>query len=294
MIFTPHTHELLALHYVYPITLNKLQKLLSPHNLLEQLESVSPIHLASILNISTDKAMHIIKSYSKVLQYHLSDAYEAEHIYPLPYTHHAYPKSLLEMYDPPTVLYLKGNSQLLVDSKRVGIIGARKATDYSSTALKYIVPPLIEHNYKIVSGLARGADTMAHEAAIFYGGQTIGVLGHGFYHLYPRENLALAERMAKNHLLLTEYPPYVKPEKWHFPMRNRIISGLSQALVVTEAALRSGTLITTEHALEHGKDVFVVPGPITSQLSMGTNKLIQDGAMPVWNGYQIVESIRVF
>lgn len=294
MIFTSHTHELLALHYVYPLTINKLQKLLSPNNLLKQLETVSPSDLAAILNISRDKAMHILKSYCQVVQYHLFDAYQAENIYPLLYTHVAYPQSLFELHDPPAVLYLKGNSNLLMDSKRVAIIGARKATEYSATALKLIVPPLVENNYTIVSGLARGADTLAHEAAIFYGGQTIGVLGHGFYHLYPRENKALAEKMAENHLLLTEYPPYVKPEKWHFPMRNRLISGLSQALVVTEAALRSGTLITTEHALEYGKDVFVVPGPITSQLSMGTNKLLQDGATPIWNGYQIVESLSMF
>ena len=100
--------------------------------------------------------------------------------------------------------------------------------------------------------------------------------------------------MAEEQLLLTEYPPYMKPEKWHFPMRNRIISGLSRALVVTEAALRSGTLITTECALEQGKDVFVVPGPIDAEQSKGTNKLLSEGAIPVCNGYQIVEMLELF
>lgn len=294
MIFTPNTHELLALHYVYPLPVNKLQRLLYPTNQLEQLEWASPNDLASNLGITISKAWKILQGYRDVLQRPLQEAYQTENIYPLPYTHPAYPKSLFELIDPPSVLYVKGNSNLLLNTNRVAVIGARKATAYSATAMTLILPPLIEQNYIIVSGLARGADTLAHEATISFGGQTIGVLGHGFHHLYPKENKALAEKMAREHLLITEFPPYAKPEKWHFPMRNRIISGLSQALVVTEAALRSGTLITTEHALDHGKDVFVVPGPITSEQSMGTNRLLQEGAMPVWNGHQIVESLKLF
>ena len=101
----------------------------------------------------------------------------------------------------------------------------------------------------------------------------------------------LREKSQKNQLLLTEYPPYVKPERWTFPMRNRIISGLSDAVVVTEAADKSGTMSTVEHALDHGKDIFAVPGPITSLLSAGPNKLLDEGAKPVWNGFQIVESL---
>ena len=109
--------------------------------------------------------------------------------------------------------------------------------------------------------------------------------------LYPKENAALAQQIAEKQLLLTEYPPYVKPERWTFPMRNRIISGLSDAVVVTEAADKSGTMSTVEHALDHGKDIFAVPGPITSMLSAGPNKLLDEGAKPVWNGFQIVESL---
>ena len=294
MIKTSYIHELLALHYVYPLTVNKLQKLLSPVNLLPQLETIPTRDLAVALNITMDKAATIQQNYRAVVQHRLQDAYDADNIYPLPYTHMYYPQSLLELIDPPTVLYVKGNLQLLANTKKVAVIGARNATNYSAVAMDYILPPLIDQQYIIVSGLAKGADTLAHEKTIQYGGHTIAVLGHGFYHMYPRENRYLAKEIATNHILLTEYPPYVKPEKWHFPMRNRIISGLSRALVVTEAAMRSGTLITTEHALEHGKDVFVVPGPITSQLSMGTNKLLQEGAIPIWNGTQIVEELQLF
>ena len=132
---------------------------------------------------------------------------------------------------------------------------------------------------------------MAHEAAIAYGGKTIAVLGHGLFHLYPKENKFLANEISKNHLLITEYPPYVTPERWTFPMRNRIISGLSNAVVVTEAANKSGTMSTVEHALDNGKDIYAVPGPVTSRLSDGPNKLIDEGAQPLWNWYQIVESL---
>ena len=149
----------------------------------------------------------------------------------------------------------------------------------------------MENDTVIVSGLAKGADTMAHEAAIAYGGKTIAVLGHGFFHLYPKENERLAEDIGKINLLITEYPPYVKPARWTFPMRNRIISGLSDAVVVTEAADKSGTMSTIEHALDHGKDIYAVPGSVTSRLSTGPNKLIDEGAQPLWNGYQIVGSI---
>lgn len=294
MVFTPYIHELLALHYVYPLTLNRLQKLLSPINLLKQLEWASPIDLSTALQISLESSGKILQSYREVLQRPLEEAYHNEQILPIPYTHDAYPKSLFHLLDPPSVLYVKGNNHLLMNSKRIAVIGSRKATDYSTAAMRFILPPLIEQNYTIVSGLARGADTLAHEMAISLGGHTIGVLGYGFHHIYPKENKNLAYKMATEHLLVSEYPPYAKPEKWHFPMRNRIISGLSQALVVTEAALRSGTLITTEHALDHGKDVFVVPGPITSEQSQGTNKLLLEGAIPATNGYQIVEYLQLF
>ena len=191
------------------------------------------------------------------------------------------------------MLYAKGDVTLFRKPKKIAVIGSRKATNYSVEAMQLLLPPLIKEDYVIVSGLAKGADSLAHKGTIYYGGKTIGVLGHGFFHLYPKENKQLAEEMAQHQLLITEYPPYVSVQKWHFPMRNRIISGMSDALIVTEAALKSGTLITTEHALDHGKDVFVVPGPINAELSKGTNKLLEDGAIPVWNGYQILDELQI-
>ena len=217
--------------------------------------------------------------------------YERYNITPIPFTNPLYPKQLLSLIDPPAVLYTKGDYSLLSEKFKVAIIGSRKASEYSRQAMTLIVPPLVENNIVIVSGLAKGADTMAHEAAIAYGGKTIAVLGHGLFHLYPKENQTLANEIAANQLLITEYPPYVKPERWTFPMRNRIISGLSDAVVVTEAADKSGTMSTVEHALDHGKDIYAVPGLVTSPLSAGPNKLIDEGAQPLWNGFQIIESL---
>lgn len=293
MIFSVDTHNLLVLHYVYPLPLQKLQKLLSPIDVLSHFDQAHPSEIAQALEISLSKATQLLQSFLKVYRMPLEEAYANADIFPIPFNHAFYPVHLFELPSPPTVLYVKGQTSLL-EGKHIAIIGSRKATGYTKTAMDLIVPALVKQQYTIVSGLARGADTLAHETTMKFAGQTIAILGHGFHHVYPRENRELAEKMAKEQLLITEYPPYMKPEKWHFPMRNRIISGLSRALVVTEAALKSGTLITTECALEQGKDVFVVPGPIDAEQSKGTNKLLLEGAIPVSNGYQIIEMLELF
>lgn len=284
-------NSLLALHYVYPLTFKKYTILLAEIETLNNLAYTTPTNLARILQMTTKKAHDLLDHYHRMVTVDLLAAYQSKNIKPIPFTSSFYPKSLLDLVDPPLILYVKGNEGLLTEQKKIAVIGSRNATKYSSIALDYIVPPLVEQNYIIVSGLARGADSLAHSSTIKYGGKTIGILGHGLFHMYPKENTKLAEEMIENHLLITEYPPYIGPKKWHFPMRNRIISGMSNALIVTEASLKSGTLITTDHALEHGKDVFAVPGPIHSEQSLGTNNLIREGAIPVWNGYQILEQI---
>ena len=286
--------QLLALHYAYPLTLNKLQRLLHIICTLDELESISVSKLARIMDIKEQTAHTVKEIYMAVHQVDLVKQYESAGIEVIVYTSDLYPKKLLQLFNPPSVLYSKGDSRLLMAPQIIACIGSREATSYSVEAFKQIIPPLVENQCVIVSGLAKGADTLAHRAAIHYGGKTIAVLGHGFQTIYPKSNTMLAQHMAQHHLLLSEYPPHIGPKKHHFPMRNRIISGLSDALVVTEAALRSGTLITTELALEQGKDVFAVPGPITSVQSIGTNNLIKDGAIPIWNGYQIVQELQMF
>lgn len=291
MELTDAERRLLALHYVFPVPLNKLNGLYEIDPNLEKLYVYKANELAHILRISVSKAIQIKDNLHRNADTPYDDLYKRNAITPIPFSNPLYPDHLRILIDPPAVLYAKGDHTLLAKKIKVAIIGSRKATVYSKEAMALIVPPLVENEAVIVSGLAAGADTMAHKAAIEFGGKTIAVLGHGLFHLYPKENRALAEKIAVNHLLITEYPPYVNPERWTFPMRNRIISGLSDAVVVTESADKSGTMSTVEHALDHGKDIYAVPGPITSLLSAGPNKLLEEGAKPLWNGFQIVGAL---
>lgn len=286
--------KLLRLHYIHPLPWHKIQHLLTIINDLDELHAVSPDILAMHLNIKQQTAASIITLYAKLKATSLQDYYEKHQIYAIPYTSAHYPERLKQLFDPPAVLYAKGDMSILHAERTIAVIGSRVATSYSENALKLLLPPLVKQQFVIVSGLAKGADRLAHEATIRYGGKTIGVLGNGLFHSYPKENDELYRYMAEHQLVVTEYPPYMGVKKWHFPARNRIISGLSEALLVTEAKLKSGTLITTELALEQGKDVFVVPGNIFSEQSRGTNKLIKEGAIPIWDGHQMLAELQMF
>ena len=282
----------IGLHYLIPAPANRFAKLLETDPELVKFSTYSSEKLAYLLNLTPKKASQLKRHLSESSSTPFEQIYASHNIIPIPFMNPNYPKELQIMIDPPAVLYMQGDIKLLKKTLKVAVIGARKATNYSKKALTLIVPPLVKNDVIIVSGLATGADTLAHEAAIRYGGKTIAVLGHGFFHLYPRENKLLKEEIGKNHLLITEYPPYVRPERWTFPMRNRIISGLSNAIIVTESAKKSGTMSTVEHALEHGKEVFAVPGPITSLLSVGPNHLISEGAEPLSHGFQVIEALK--
>lgn len=235
MDLTEQERRLLALHYVYPVPLNRLENLFENDPTLEKLYAYRSGQLADLLNIPFSKADRLHEKLQQQKTIPFVQLYEREKIIPIPFTHPYYPDSLHNLIDPPAVLYTKGDWTFLGKSHKIAIIGSRKATTYSLEALSLIVPPLVEHGMVVVSGLAKGADAMAHEAALSYGGRTIAVLGHGLFHLYPKENEKLAKRMGEEQLLITEYPPYVRPAKWTFPMRNRIISGISEAIIVTES-----------------------------------------------------------
>jgi len=284
--------RLLALHYVLPIPLNRLEPLLQIDPDLAKCERMDIYQLSRLLKLTHDRARKFKDAYVKALGTPLVQAYITNDITPLPFNHPNFPKQLSTLYDPPTILYAKGRLDYLLMDYHVAVIGARDATEYSKEAMSFILPPLVKNDVVIVSGLAKGADAMAHQFTHELGGKTIAVLGHGHFHQYPRENFALYEIMEKHHLTLSEYPPYATPQKWYFPMRNRLISGLSQAVVVTEAKQKSGTIITLQHALDNGKDVFCVPGPITSLLSLGPHQSLLEGAKPVWNGYQIIDELQ--
>ena len=192
-----------------------------------------------------------------------------------------YPKKLQNIYAPPVKLYVLGDEQIL-NKPSIAIVGCRQASDYGKKVAFRFAYELAKQGIVIVSGLARGIDTCGHLGAVKANGKTIAILGSGFGHIYPAENKELCkEIIQKGGAILTEYEPDSKPEKMHFPARNRLISGLSDGVLVVEAKRKSGTLITVEHALDQGKNVYAIPGNITSENSYGTNELIKEGAIPV-------------
>ena len=204
-----------------------------------------------------------------------------------------YPKLLKNIYDPPVVLYVLGNEKILNDVS-IAIIGCRECTKYGENMAKYFAYNLSKRGVNVVSGLAKGIDSYAHIGAIFAKSKTIAVLGNGLDMIYPKENEIIANKIIElGGCIVSEYPIGTKPEKVNFPARNRIISGLSNGIIVVEAKKKSGTMITVDFALEQGRDVFVVPGNITSLNSVGTNELIRQGATLVTNYEQVLEEILI-
>ncbi|MFQ5900848.1 MAG: DNA-processing protein DprA [Thermodesulfobacteriota bacterium] len=202
----------------------------------------------------------------------------------------SYPNNLLEIYDPPPYLYIKGAIRE-EDHQAVAVVGARSATSYGKEITKRICRELAAHNITVVSGMARGIDTAAHTGAIEGGGRTIAVLGCGIDVIYPPENSGLFQSITGNGAVISEFPMAAPPLSRNFPMRNRIISGLSLGTVIVEASMRSGSLITARLALEQGREVFAIPGNITSNRSHGTNRLIKQGAKLVENIDDILEEL---
>lgn len=205
----------------------------------------------------------------------------------LPITAQGYPQLLKEIYDPPICLYVKGNKEIL-NNKSIAIVGCRDATDYGKKAAKYFAYNLSNKKINIISGLAKGVDSYAHVGNLcarnedIRSGKTVAVVGNGLDRIYPKENEYLANKIIENGgAIISEYPLGTKPDKMNFPARNRIISGMSEGIIVVEAKEKSGTLITVDFALEQGRDVYVVPGNINSINSVGTNNLIKQGAKVV-------------
>lgn len=190
----------------------------------------------------------------------------------------AYPARLRDTYDPPVLLYGKGSMPLFDEEAAVAVVGTRKCTPYGTGAASQLGYEMARQGGLVVSGLARGIDSAALEGALRGGGFTAAVLGGGVDVIYPPENRRLYEDIAATGVLLSEYPPGTEALGRHFPVRNRILSGLSLAVVVVEAPARSGALITANDALEQGRDVFAVPGPINAWTSRGCNQLLRDGA----------------
>lgn len=201
-----------------------------------------------------------------------------------------YPEELLWMHNPPVLLFYSGNIDLLKHPK-IAVVGSRSCSRTGIQSVEKIINEL-NNELIVVSGLAKGIDAAAHYAAIRNGGKTIGVIGTGLDVFYPRSNKQLQKYMGGSHLVLTEYGPGQGPQKHHFPERNRIIAGLSRAVIVAEARMRSGSLITCERAMEEGRDVFVIPGSILDGRSDGCHHLIQEGAKLVTSGKDVLDEFE--
>jgi len=203
-----------------------------------------------------------------------------------------YPRLLKEIDQSPPVLYVRGKLSP-EDEWAVSIVGSRKVTSYGRQVTEELASTLAMNGITVVSGMARGIDGIAHRAAINEGGRTIAVLGSGVDRIYPPEHRKLAEDIIQNGAIVSDYPPNTPPDSVNFPPRNRIISGLSKAVVVVEAGIESGALITATYAAEQGRDVLAVPGGIYSPQSKGTNNLIQQGARPYLDVSDILEILNI-
>lgn len=205
-----------------------------------------------------------------------------------------FPAALAAIFDPPPGLFLRGSASIqMLDRPAVAIVGARACSAYGTHVARMLGRELAAAGLVVVSGLARGVDGAAHRGALEAGGTTVAVLGCGVARDYPAVHAELARRIVESGLIVSEYPPDVDPAPWRFPARNRIIAGLASATVVVEARARSGALITADFALEEGREVFAVPGEITSALSEGVNDLIRLGATPLCRADDVLASFRL-
>ncbi|OES43626.1 DNA-processing protein DprA [Domibacillus iocasae] len=272
------TKWLLKLQYCPGISWKDQYLLFKQDPDLEKISCMTKAEYAQITGRSAQQADLILQKLHSLSFNHLYSSLMKSSSTFIPIYDKKYPKQLKRLPQPPWGLFAMGDVNLLKTENMLAVVGARNGDQYGKEALQSIIPFLIEKKISIVSGLARGIDAFSHELALQAGGKAIAVIAGGFGHFYPRENIQLAQRISKEGLILSEYAPEKRPEKWQFPARNRIVSGLSKGVLVVQAAKKSGSLITAAFALEQGIDVFAVPGPITHPLSEGVHSLIADGA----------------
>ena len=255
-------------------------------SIIEEFGSAKGLYDANIIEWRMSSAL-TAKQINRLEQTELNSVYEIIHTCEInnwqiiDYEDSNYPKRLKEIINPPAVLYVDGNMPDVDNLAAIGIVGTRRASEYSIKVTQIMGRGCAEAGALVVSGGALGVDTAAHRGALMAGGKTIAVLGCGLGSGYLKSNKSLRNMISKNGALVTEYPPFSNASKITFPLRNRIISGLSVGVLVVEAGVKSGSLITANYALEQGRDVFAVPASVLSIDFAGTNKLIDDGAMVV-------------
>ncbi|HEY3475227.1 MAG TPA: DNA-processing protein DprA [Anaerolineales bacterium] len=269
----------------------RMQALIQHFGDLELAWNAAPIDLARA-GLGLKVIERIVQARSNVDLEKLWARIEAQGIKILTWEDEAYPQRLKEIDQPPPVLYIRGE-YVPDDLFAVAIVGTRRVTAYGRQITEELAAYLAANGITVVSGLARGVDGLAHQAALKAGGRTIGVLGSGVDKIYPPEHRGLAEKMIERGAIISDYPPGTPPDASNFPPRNRIVSGLSLAVVVIEAGETSGALITAEFAAEQGREVFAVPGSILAPQSKGTNKLIQNGALPLLSVNDLMQALNL-
>ncbi|WP_163530544.1 DNA-processing protein DprA [Halobacillus ihumii] len=283
--------RLIHLHDCPYVSRKLLRAWLKKDPSLSYLPNISPKEIAASLQLSHETARSI---YNHIHDSTIMKKLDInEQIYNcVTYFDEAYPALLKIIPDPPLVLYTRGDMTLLHHPLTLSVVGTRTPSKYAFPAMEQILLPLIQSNFCIVSGMAVGVDQHAHRLALQHKGSTIAVMGSGFEHLYPRNNPALFTHLCERQLVISEYPPSRPPRKFHFPERNRIISGLSEATLVIEARLKSGSLITVDQALEQGREVLSLPGPIGSKTSEGCHAIIKEGARLIQSHQDVLSAYR--
>jgi DNA processing protein len=269
----------------------RLRALLDTYGSIERAWYASAGQLSNV-GLDSRSAKNLVRARSELDLDREMERIEAVGAHVLNWESPDYPRLLLQTSAPPPVLYVKGGLRA-EDAWAVAVVGTRRASTYGREVTRRLAGALARNGITVVSGLARGIDSVAHRAALEAGGRTIAVFGCGIDQIYPAEHRKLAAQIAANGALVSDYPLGTRPEGRNFPPRNRIISGLSLGVLVTNAGKSSGALITAEFAAEQGRDVFAVPGSILTQGSIGTNRLIQDGAKLVTGAEDILEELNL-
>jgi DNA processing protein len=280
--------KLIHLQHCRGIGWKSIAAILSFDPTLTRLYQMTLSEFSSILSISENHIRIFLNDLHSLDIDKILEEYKLKNICLITLFDKEYPERLRHIFQPPWVLFAAGKTDLLWEKHMLSVVGTRKPSAYGFRVMDKLLVPLISNQWTIVSGLAIGIDAYAHELALKHNGKTIAVLAGGFEHIYPKQNETLAKKIMADQLIISEYPPARKPEKWQFPMRNRIISGLSAGTIVIEAKARSGSLITADFALQQGREVFAIPGSILEPTTYGTNYLIQQGAKLVQHVNDII------
>ena len=286
----PHATAALRLNLVPGIGPRIYSDLIETFGSPEKALAAAPADLRNVRGVGAKLVSSIVNADGTVNVDQLISVCKANDIEIIDRDSATYPAPLSEIHDPPSVLFSRG-TLIPSDNLAIAIVGSRHATNYGIRTAARLARGLSMAGFTIVSGLARGIDASAHHGAIEAGGRTLAVLGGGHLRLYPPEHAGLAKQISMQGAVLTESPPESAPKSGSFPRRNRIVSGLSLGLIVVEAAQRSGALISARLAMEQGREVFAVPGPIDSRMSRGCHRLLKDGAKLVESVDDVLEEL---